>query len=220
MGRQSCPTDDGFIFGTLLNRKTLNMINKIIGCLEISSRSPFFSILKRGDRWFVGMRGDREVMWLSTKIFPYNVNRTVQKNRNMAQLTIEIPDELAKRLVPFQNQISEIVARLITTSLPIEPTNKSEVPTRQALSTSPTYIEVLDFLVNRPTSEQIANFKVSERSQTRLQELLEKNRNINIMPSELVELNLYEQLDTLMTMLKVRAYATIKSQKSITNNPK
>ena len=134
-------------------------------------------------------------------------------------LTYEIPDELAKRLVPFQNQISEIVARLITTSLPIESTYQSEVPTDQYLYTSPTYIEVLDFLVNRPTSEQIANFKVSERSQTRLQELLEKNRNINIMPSELVELNLYEQLDTLMTMLKIRAYATIKSQKSITNNP-
>jgi hypothetical protein len=159
-------------------------------------------------------------MWLSAKNSPYNVNRTVQKNRKMAQLTIEISDELAKRLVPFQNQISEIVARLITTSLPIEPTNTSEEFTSQALSTSPTYIEVLDFLVNRPTSEQIANFKVSERSQTRLQELLEKNRNINIMSSELVELNLYEQLDTLMMMLKVRAYATIKSQKSITNNPK
>jgi hypothetical protein len=159
-------------------------------------------------------------MWLSTKNSPYNVNITVQKNRKMAQLTIEISDELAKRLVPFQNQISEIVASLITTSLPIEPTNTSEAYTSQALLTSPTYIEVLDFLVNRPTSEQIANFKVSERSQTRLQELLEKNRNINIMPSELVELNLYEQLDTLMTMLKIRAYATIKSQKSITNNPK
>lgn len=68
----------------------------------------------------------------------------------------------------------------------------------------PTYLEIIDFLVNRPTSEQIANFKVSERSQIRLQELLQKNRDSNLLPSEVAELNLYEQLDVLMTMLKIR----------------
>ena len=123
----------------------------------------------------------------------------------MAQLTIEISDELAQRLAPFQSQISEIFTRLITTSLPEEPIPNHEVAICQEFSGSPTYLEVLDFLVNSPTSEQITNFKVSERSQTRLRELLQKNHDTNLIPSEVAELNLYKQLDTLMTMMKIRA---------------
>lgn len=76
---------------------------------------------------------------------------------------------------------------------------------------SPIYLEVLDFLVTRPTYEQILAFKVSERSQAQLQTLLEKNREGNLSSFETAELNLYEQLDALMTMLKVRAYSAIKT---------
>jgi hypothetical protein len=136
----------------------------------------------------------------------------------MAQLTIEIPDELAQRLAPFQNQLSEIFARLINASLHDEATSNNDLSTNSS-SVSPTYLEVIDFLVNRPTSEQIANFKVSERSQTRLQELLQKNRDITLIPSEIAELNLYEQLDALMTMLKVRAFAAIRSNNSSASSP-
>lgn len=137
----------------------------------------------------------------------------------MAQLTIDIPDELAQRLAPYQNQISEIFARLINNSLLNESTASLELTSNPLSTDFPTYLEIIDFLVNRPTSEQIANFKISERSQIRLQELLQKNRDANLLPSEIAELNLYEQLDTLMTMLKIRSYATINTQNSSASHP-
>ena len=138
----------------------------------------------------------------------------------MAQLTIEIPDELAQRLAPYQNQISEIFTNLVNTSSLLETiTDKLDVSSTPSPTELPTYLEIIDFLVNRPTSEQIANFKVSERSQTRLRELLQKNRDVNLVSSEIAELNLYEQLDSLMTMMKIRAYAAIKSPKTSSSNP-
>ena len=131
----------------------------------------------------------------------------------MAQLTIDIPDELAQRLAPYQNQISEIFARLINTSFLNEAIPSLELTSNPLPIDFPTYLEVLDFLANSPTSEQIASFKISERSQIRLQELLQKNRETNLRLSEIAELNLYEQLDILMTMLKIRSYDAIQTQK-------
>ena len=137
----------------------------------------------------------------------------------MAQLTIDISDELAQKLAPFQNQLSEIFANLIATSLLDKLVPKTEVLTDQEFLISPTYLEILDFLINRPTSKQITNFKVSEESQIRLQELLQKNRETDLNHSEILELNFYEQLDTLMTMMKVRAYGALKAQNVSTSNP-
>lgn len=136
----------------------------------------------------------------------------------MAQLTIEIPDELAQRLAPYKNQISEIFANLVDTSLREKFTDKLDISSSSSPTELPNYLEIIDFLVNRPTSEQITNFKVSEKSQTRLRELLQKNRDINLMSSEVAELNLYEQLDTLMTMMKVRTYATMQSENNSYSN--
>jgi hypothetical protein len=130
----------------------------------------------------------------------------------MAQLTIEISDELAQKLAPYQHQISEIFTRFVNTSLIEKNPANLELPNNLSFTESPTYLEIIDFLVNRPTSEQIANFKISEQSQIRLRELLQKNRDANLIPSETVELNLCEQLDTLMTMMKIRAYTAIQSQ--------
>jgi hypothetical protein len=136
----------------------------------------------------------------------------------MAQLTIEIPDELAQRLAPYKNQISEIFANLVNTSLREKSIDKLDISSTPSPTELPTYLEIIDFLVNRPTSEQIAKFKVSEQSQTRLRELLQKNRDISLISSEVAELNLYEQLDTLMTMMKVRAYATMQSANNSYSN--
>lgn len=79
------------------------------------------------------------------------------------------------------------------------------------LNSSSLYQEILDLLISQPTSEQIIGFKVSEASQSRLQTLLQKNRETALTPAETAELDLYEQLDTLMGLLKVRAYTALNS---------
>ncbi|WP_027403087.1 hypothetical protein [Aphanizomenon flos-aquae] len=125
----------------------------------------------------------------------------------MAQLTIQVPDELAKRLQPILHRLPELLSQLIETHTPetLEFTNSSD--------TANTYTEVLDFLIKQPTPEQIAKFKVSTQAQTRLEYLLEKNRMGTISKAENSELDIYEQLDQLMILLKARAYSVIKNDK-------
>lgn len=130
----------------------------------------------------------------------------------MAQITIEVPDEFAQSLEPFQGQLSELFTRFVSatllngksddspTTLPVQSTNHPA-----------TYQEVVDFLIDRPTSKQIISFQVSTQSQARLQSLLQKNRDAALSPEEKSELNLYEQLDTLMGLLKAKALTTLQA---------
>ncbi|MGG6240094.1 hypothetical protein ACQ4N7_15830 [Nodosilinea sp. AN01ver1] len=127
----------------------------------------------------------------------------------MAQITIDIPDDLAQRLAPYQSQFSELFTRLIATTLLGQQPPGQSTPTLP--NSSSTYQEILDLLISQPTSEQIISFKVSEASQSRLQTLLQKNRETALSPAESAELDLYEQLDTLMGLLKVRAYTTLNA---------
>jgi arsenate reductase-like glutaredoxin family protein len=127
----------------------------------------------------------------------------------MTQITIDIPDELAQRLAPFQSQFSDLFTSLIATRLLGQSTIDSSTST--LTSTSGTYQEILDFLIDRPTSAQIINFKVSEASQSRLQTLLQKNREAALTAAEIAEIDLYEQLDTLIGFLKIRAYAALQA---------
>jgi arsenate reductase-like glutaredoxin family protein len=127
----------------------------------------------------------------------------------MAQITIDIPDDIAQRLAPFQSQFSDLFTRLIATRL-LAPTTDPATPTANP-NTSSTYQEILDFLIDRPTSAQIINFKVSAASQSRLQTLLQKNREITLTAAETAEIDLYQQLDTLIGFLKIRAYAALQA---------
>jgi arsenate reductase-like glutaredoxin family protein len=129
----------------------------------------------------------------------------------MTQITIDIPDDLAQRLAPFQSQFSNLFTSLIATRLLEQSTIESSAPTSTLTSTSGTYQEILDFLIDRPTSAQIINFKVSEASQSRLQTLLQKNREAALTAAETAEIDLYEQLDTLIGFLKIRAYAALQA---------
>jgi arsenate reductase-like glutaredoxin family protein len=128
----------------------------------------------------------------------------------MAQITIDIPDDLAQRLAPFQSQFSDLFTRLIATTL-LGQTIPDPTPVNNSIDTSGTYKEILDFLIDRPTSAQIINFKVSPASQSRLQTLLQKNREIALTAAETAEIDLYQQLDTLIGFLKVRAYAALQA---------
>jgi hypothetical protein len=122
----------------------------------------------------------------------------------MAELTIQISDELAQRLEPLQNRLPELLWQLLdvanssTTSQPIVQTRTTDIPA--------VYQEVLDFLIQRPTPEEIIAFKVSTQAQKRLSELLEKNRSATLSSMELAELDVYEQLEHMMILLKARAF--------------
>jgi hypothetical protein len=124
----------------------------------------------------------------------------------MAQILIDIPDALSEQLTPFQSQFSELFTRLVAT--PLLGQSLSALPSDRTVGT---YQEILDFLVSRPTPEQIVSFKISEASQNRLHILLQNNRELTLTNAETSELDLSEQLDTLMGFLKIRARAALKN---------
>ncbi|MEG4504483.1 hypothetical protein QUA81_10240 [Microcoleus sp. F6_B4] len=125
----------------------------------------------------------------------------------MATITLQIPDELAQRLEPLQNRLPELLWQLLeltknpTTIEPEIPSHIADIPA--------VYQEVLDFLINTPTPQNIVNFKVSQQAQTRLQILLDKNRESTLNSMEIAELDVCEQLEHLMILLKARAYSEI-----------
>lgn len=121
----------------------------------------------------------------------------------MAKLTIQIPDELAQRLEPLQNRLPKLLWRL----LDIEPGQTAQQPqvSAETINIPEVYIEVLDFLLKRPTPEEIIAFKVLPQAQMHLQVLLEKNCTGSLSQMELAQLDVYEQLEHLMILLKAHA---------------
>ncbi|BAY79458.1 hypothetical protein NIES25_59430 (plasmid) [Nostoc linckia NIES-25] len=125
----------------------------------------------------------------------------------MAKVTIQIPDDLAQRLEPLQNRLPELLQRVLdienmqTTAQPKVKTETIDIPA--------VYQEVLEFLIKRPTPEEILAFKVSLQAQNELQTLLEKNRSTTLSAMELAELDVYEQLEHLMILLKAQALKAI-----------
>jgi hypothetical protein len=128
----------------------------------------------------------------------------------MAELTIQISDTLAKRLRPFSDRLPELLAQVVT-SLDSPPAKARTQQLREYSPDNHAYAEVLDFLLTRPTPQEIVAFKVSTSAQRRLRTLLDKNREEGLTEAETGELDLYEQLDQVMALLKAKAFHALNT---------
>jgi len=70
---------------------------------------------------------------------------------------------------------------------------------------SPVYQELVDYLAQTATPEQIMAFKVSNAMQKRADELLERNSDGELTPEEASELQQMLQFDRMVSLLKARA---------------
>jgi len=123
----------------------------------------------------------------------------------MAELTLDVSDELMQRLQPLQDRLPALLTLLVEAI-----SSQTEGPPLSAVPSTETplaYAEVLDFLLTHPTPHDILAFKVSDAAQARLRLLLDKNREETLSAPEEAELNIYEQLEHLMILLKAKAYA-------------
>ncbi len=133
----------------------------------------------------------------------------------MPQITIEVSDELHQQLAQvgenpadwFSQHLPELLLQLTKTA---DGVPEELLPAiASAANLPPVYAEVLDFLVTRPTHNEILAFKASEQAQVRLRSLLDKNREGTLTDAENAELDSCEQLEHLMILLKVRAQAAV-----------
>ena len=112
----------------------------------------------------------------------------------MAQITIEVPESLAKRLASVKDRLPEMLAR--------------ELDQPPSLSTD-AYRYVLEFLASNPSPQVILDFKPTPVMQSRISELLEKNREGQITLTEAAELDEYAHIDTFISLLKARAFKNL-----------
>ena len=108
----------------------------------------------------------------------------------MVELTITVPDSLAQRLQPVRDRLPEILELGLRELTP---------PYARG------YGEVVEFLAAGPTPQAIVDFHPSNETRERVSELLEKNRANQLTLAEKAELDQYESLDFMMTLVKARA---------------
>ena len=106
------------------------------------------------------------------------------------QLTIEIPDELGQKAESERERLSKLVER----ALRLPDSNEHGIVQ-----------EVFTFLSRDPSPAEILGFQPSRKSIDRLQELLDKNRENSLNPSEEVELDTMQSLNHLFALLKLQA---------------
>ena len=114
----------------------------------------------------------------------------------MAQITIEVPDVLAKRLASVQDRLPDMLARELEQPPPLS----NEV-----------YRYILAFLATSPSPQAILDFRLAPAMQERASELLEKNRSDQLTPMESAELDEYVHINDLVSLLKARALKTVQS---------
>jgi len=76
---------------------------------------------------------------------------------------------------------------------------------------APAYDEFLDYLISKASAEDILAFKPSEAAQERADYLTEQNKSDSLSPEEKVELEQLMEFDSLVSILKAKALASLKS---------
>jgi hypothetical protein len=106
------------------------------------------------------------------------------------QVTIEIPDELAKALKADADEIAKLIKRGLAQPL-----------------TSDTALaeEVIQFLGQGPSPEKIIAFRPSAESMDRAGALLEKNREGNLSPGERSEIDEICAWNRFFALIKAQA---------------
>ena len=104
--------------------------------------------------------------------------------------TVKVPDDLAQKLQRIPERLPEILELGLRELTPLE---------------SRVFGEALEFLGKGVRPEDIVAFRPSYSQQTRVRELLDRNQAGALSDVERSELDLHEQLEHLMILLKAKA---------------
>src|SRR5258708_39388360 len=115
------------------------------------------------------------------------------------QMTIEIPEDLARQLGSDRERLPEIIRRGL-----------SELAAENGMGSSALAAEVLTFLARGPQPEEIVAFRPSEKSVERIRELLDKNREGSLTPDEQSEMDHIQTLNHLFSLLKAHARQNLR----------
>ncbi len=107
----------------------------------------------------------------------------------MIQMTMQVPDDLARRIEPIGSWLPTIIELSLTGFKTVA----------VAVST-----EVIQFLLNNPSPQEVINYHISEKAQARLQRLLVLNKSGILSEDEQLELDELERLEHIIVLLKAQ----------------
>ena len=107
----------------------------------------------------------------------------------MVQMTMQVSDELAQRLQPLRSWLPTILELSLIGF--------------QTVATA-TATEVIQFLSKDPSPQEILDYHISDRGQTRLQRLLTLNTAGMLKEQEQQELDELQRIEHILIMLKTQ----------------
>jgi hypothetical protein len=107
----------------------------------------------------------------------------------MVQLTMQVPEDLAKRIQPIRSWLPTILELSLVGF--------------RTLATE-TATETIQFLLTNPSAQEVLNYHASERAQQRLQRLLALNEAGLLGEAEQLELDELQRIEHTLIMLKAQ----------------
>lgn len=107
----------------------------------------------------------------------------------MVQMTLQVPEDLAERIRPLRSWLPTIL-------------ELSLVGYRTTATATAT--EVIEFLSQEPSPQEVLEFHASDRSQSRLQRLLALNEDGLLGEEEDRELEELQKIEHILVMLKAQ----------------
>ncbi len=112
----------------------------------------------------------------------------------MLEITIQVPNDLAQKLQPFQDRLPEVLERGLQELLV------------ESLTDFQDENQIIELLISQPTPEQVLAIRPSPEFQVRTSELLAKSKSGDLLPQEENELERYLTLEHLVRLAKAHAY--------------
>ena len=116
----------------------------------------------------------------------------------MSPITLNVPDELAMRLRPLENQLPRIL----------------ELGLREVSAMAqPGFVgaaQVMEFMASLPTPAETLALRPSDALQARVNALLEKSRTEDLSPDEEEEWAQYQYIEHLVRMAKAKALLKLR----------
>jgi hypothetical protein len=116
----------------------------------------------------------------------------------MMQITIEVPDSLGSQIQQFQDRLPEVLARGLQELLGDDVGNFMNDR------------EIIAFLANQPTPEQILTIRPSADFQKRVSDLLAQSKAGSLSAKDAAELERYLTIEHLVRLAKANAYGKLQ----------
>ena len=117
----------------------------------------------------------------------------------MAQITIDIPDDLAQRLQQFQTQLPQVLELGL-----------QELETQQRSTSFLDEQNIILLLASQPTPEQILAIRPSSEFQARVSDLLAQSKAGTLTAKGEAELERYLTLEHLVRLAKTHALTQLQ----------